>query len=275
MKLSDKYRATISFVIPLLIVFYFMFWPVKPMKDVRDYELHEIVGVPKYSHARGKYYLKISGMNLKCDLGGMGGSDGCGRYRSVVDTEKSARITYISMPTRLWYHYEVLYSFEQNGRMLITPEQLLAEHERDYISSLALTRNFLIFLFIPISALIWFRDFSGKVRHEQEFFKAASKMVGEKFLEIGFNEVDGQFTLRGCSAEIVQDKETEFRGKGYLKYQLTRFVRNPDGEYFMLIFDVTDDICSMPLCKHVTQTNARIALQEKYIPPTASGPTSK
>jgi hypothetical protein len=275
MKLAEKYRETISFVIPFLIVFFFVFWPVKPMKDVRNYELHEIVGVPEYSHGKSKYYLKVNGMNLKCDLGGLGGSDGCGRYRNVVDTKKSARITYISMPTRLWYHYEVLYSFEQNGRMIITPEQLLAEHESDYISSLALTRNFLIFLFIPIAVLIWFRDFSGKVRQEQEYFKAARKMVDEKFLELGVEEEDEQFTLRGRSAEIVLDKEIEFRGTGYIKYQLTRFVRNPDGEYFMLMFDVIDDICSMPLCKHVTQTNARIALKEKYKPLASGGPTLK
>lgn len=266
MDFLKKYRSTIITAI-FITLWNYLNYPVEPIMPEKGYELSEIVGMPKYIDTQDPH-LKVNSMNLKCDLDG---SDGCGYYKNLVNTKIPVRIRYISMPSLLWGHYNVLNSLEQDGEIVISPEQLHARFLSHYNNSLE-TRKLSLFIWIPVLALIWFVDFSGFAQYRQTFFIESREKVNEQFLKIGIDEEDSQYVLKGSTATIVHDKETEGGGEGWSnEFHLTRFARNPDGEYFMLMFTVISGEVSMILFKHLTQKNARIALKKKYMPPKNTG----
>lgn len=266
MQFLKKYRSTIFFAL-FVALFNYLNWPVEPKMAEQGYASHEIVGMPEYFDTADPH-LKVNVINLKCDLGGLGGSDGCAYFRNLVNTKIPAHITYFRMPTRLWYQYNVLYSIEQDGKVIVSPEQIHARFTRHYSDSLELTRKFILFLWMPCLALILFGDFSGFALYRQTYFIESRTKVNEQFSKIGIDEEDSQYVLKGGTATIVQDKESN---GGYedcsTEYHLTRFARNPHGEYFMLMFTVIGGEVSMILFKHMEQTNARIVLKDKYVPP--------
>jgi hypothetical protein len=262
MEFLKKYRSTLVFAI-LIVLLNYLNWPTEPMMSEKGSELHELVGMPEYFGTQDPH-LKVNGMNLKCDLDG---SDGCGYYKNLMNAKMPVSIRYIRTPSLLWGHYSVLYSLEQDGRMIISPEQPHARILSHFSSSLE-THKYFVFVWIPILAVVWLGDFFGFAQHQQKFFEEARNKVNEQFLKIGIDEDDSQYVLKGSTATIVQDKESDGGGEGCSdEYHLTRFARNPSGEYFMLMFTVIDDQVSMILFKHVVQTNARIALKDKYLPP--------
>lgn len=266
MDFLKKYHSTIIAAI-FITLWNYLNWPMEPIMAEKGYELHELVGMPEYFDTQDPH-LKVNGMNLKCDLDG---SDGCGYYKNIVDTKIPVRIRYVWTPSLLWGHYNVLHSLEQDGKMIISPEQLHARILGHYSNSLEMSK-FSVFFWIPFLALIWLTDFSGFAQHRQTFFAEARNKVNEQFLKIGIDEDDSQYVLKGSTAAIVQDKESDGGGEGWSnEYHLTRFARNPSGEYFMLTFTVISGEVSMLLFKHLTQTNARIALKKKYMPPKNTG----
>lgn len=261
MTFFKKYRSTMICAI-LIALFNYLNLPTEPMISEKVYELHDLVGMPKYFNSRNPQ-LKINGLNLKCDLDG---SDGCGYYQTLVNPRTPAHIRYIWTPSIVWGHYNVLQSLEQDGKIIVSPEELHARFLRHYSSSLE-TYKFGVFLSIVLLLLIWFMDFSGFAQYRQTFFAEARNKVNEQFLKIGIDENDGQYVLKGSTATIIQDEESEGGGENWSnEYHLTRYARNPSGEYFMLMFTFIDNKVSMILFRHLEQTNARIALKEKYVP---------
>jgi hypothetical protein len=104
----------------------------------------------------------------------------------------------------------------------------------------------------------------GDHKYMQTYVIESRKKVNEYFLKIGIDEKEQQYALKGSTAIVVRDEESDGSQDGITpEYHLTRFVRNPDGEYFMLMFSVIGGEISNPFVKHVVQTNARIALKEK------------
>ena len=72
----------------------------------------------------------------------------------------------------------------------------------------------------------------------------------------------------GATATIMQDEETPTNYNGG-EYALTRYARNPEGEYFMLMFEVTRGAPKLVLAKCMEHHIARYVLGEKYRePPT-------
>ncbi len=69
-----------------------------------------------------------------------------------------------------------------------------------------------------------------------------------------------------ATATIMQDEETPTNYNGG-EYALTRYARNPEGEYFMLMFEVTRGVPSLVLAKCVEHHIARYVLGEKYREP--------
>ena len=100
--------------------------------------VYEVVGMPEYvntsSSTNSSSAFKVNGILLNCDLGSMSGYGGCEFFSNKVDINKSVRANYFWQPTRMWYHYKVLYSLEQDGKMIVDPEKLHAWFLKSYES---------------------------------------------------------------------------------------------------------------------------------------------
>lgn len=159
-----KYRGTTGFVIFLLVTSY-AYWPIEPIMPT-SFELYEVVGMPKYinttSTTNSGEAFKVNDMLLNCDLGSLSGTGGCEFFRGAVDLNKSARATYFWMPTRLWYHYKVLYSLEQDGKMILSPEQSHAWFMRGYRGELETYHEILWIGLFPVCIFWLLETFGGK-----------------------------------------------------------------------------------------------------------------
>jgi len=125
---------------------------------------------------------------------------------------------------------------------------------------------------IPTCVLFWLGAFLDVGERRRMYFIESRKKVNEQFLKLGIDEEDQQYALKGSTATIVQDQESEGQGEtsAIPEYHLTRFARNTYGEYFMLMYTVIGGEVSMLLCRHISQTNARIALKKQYVPQKTS-----
>lgn len=77
---------------------------------------------------------------------------------------------------------------------------------------------------------------------------------------------DPRHAFSGATAEILKDEEmpTNYNGG---EYALTRYARNPEGEYFMLMFEVNRGIPKLVLTKCMEHHIARYVLGDKYREP--------
>ena len=76
---------------------------------------------------------------------------------------------------------------------------------------------------------------------------------------------DPRFSFYGKNAVVVQDREEVGRADEgqVISHTLTRYARNPAGEYFLFIcMNGTD-----PYVKHVSQSIAKLVLKQAYIAP--------
>ena len=136
-----------------------------------------------------------------------------------------------------------------------------------YNDKLDLQKKFILFGWLPIPVLIWLDEFFGLHQRTELYIVESRKKVNEQFLKIGIDEEDNQYALKGSTSTIIQDKESNGGGdEVWPTYNLTRFARNSYGEYFMLMFTVINGEVSMIYNRHIVQTNARIALKDKYVP---------
>jgi hypothetical protein len=121
----------------LLAVTTYKDWPIE-LKVPTASELHEIVGMPAYVETSGRhsgYSFRVNDMALSCELKSTGGPTDCWLFSNAIkalDMNKPARAIYSWQPTRLGYHYRTLYSLEQDGKMIISPEQLRAQLLKSY-----------------------------------------------------------------------------------------------------------------------------------------------
>ncbi len=68
------------------------------------------------------------------------------------------------------------------------------------------------------------------------------------------------------TATVLLDEESS-EGYGGGEYALTRYARNPEGEYFMFMFEVQQGVAKLMYSKVMEQHIARYVLGGKYIEP--------
>jgi hypothetical protein len=129
-----KFRFTIIFIIFMAICSY-LYYPVEP-KVPTAAELYEIRGLPQYINTSTTTFsgnaFQVGKVTLHCDQLSLNGSGGCGFFSIALDKNLAVRALYYWQPTRLWNRYRVLYSLEQDGRIIVTPEQMRAWSMRCY-----------------------------------------------------------------------------------------------------------------------------------------------
>lgn len=75
-----------------------------------------------------------------------------------------------------------------------------------------------------------------------------------------------RFAFDGSTATVIDDQELPGSDSDG-EYSLTRYARNPEGEYFMLMFEVKGGTPRLVFAKLVEQHIARVVLKDKYVPP--------
>lgn len=129
-----KFRFARPFAICLAIYAYAT-WPVTPATPAPS-ELTEIVGLPRYVNTSSVdisgIAFTVNGTVLNCDLWSLSGSGGCNFSDIRLNPKQPVRATYFWQPTRMWWHYKVLNSVEQDGKTIISPERMRDWYARDY-----------------------------------------------------------------------------------------------------------------------------------------------
>ena len=142
----------------ILVVYLFVGWPVKPPKGFQSTGMYTVAGQPVFrdvlTSKMSDTYFFVNGFRLNCTLGLLDGLNGCAYFRGVVDEEAAATATYYYMSTRIGLRYPVLYSLEQNKRIVVSPkltrENMLISYESRWSVYLYLS---IFFLFVLIAAL--------------------------------------------------------------------------------------------------------------------------
>ena len=80
------------------------------------------------------YLFFVNGFRLNCTLGLLDGLNGCAYFSGVVDEEAAVTASYFYMPTRIGLRYPMLYSLEQNKKIVVSPEVTQANLVRSYAS---------------------------------------------------------------------------------------------------------------------------------------------
>ncbi len=93
------------------------------------------------------------------------------------------------------------------------------------------------------------------------------RTVNELFRKTVLPAEEPRFAFDGSTATIVHDEETPGTSAGWLQYTLTRYARNPEGEYFMFMFEVVQGTPRLVFSKIMQQHIARYMLGEKYVAP--------
>lgn len=94
----------------------------------------------------------------------------------------------------------------------------------------------------------------------------ARRKINELYRQTVLRAEDPRYALDGSTASIVRDEEAPESDSGG-EYAITRYARNPDGEYFMLMFEVKQGTARLVFSKPMEQHIARYVLGGQYIQP--------
>lgn len=76
------------------------------------------------------------------------------------------------------------------------------------------------------------------------------------------------FEFDAATASIVQDEELSYQDEGgRFVYEIRRYARSPEGEYFWMILEAVNGTPQLTYIKHVEQHIARYALGSRYVAP--------
>ncbi len=76
------------------------------------------------------------------------------------------------------------------------------------------------------------------------------------------------FEFDASSAAILQDEELSYQDEGgRFVYEIKRYARSPEGEYFWMILEAVNGTPQLTYIKHVEQHIARYALGNRYVAP--------
>ncbi len=77
-----------------------------------------------------------------------------------------------------------------------------------------------------------------------------------------------EYAFDAATATVVEDEEQSFKDEvNRFVYEIKRYARSPEGEYFWMILEVVEGAPRLVFIKHVAHNVARYALQGKYVPP--------
>lgn len=155
-------RYPISRLIATILVTYlFVGWPVEPPKDLESTDIHEVAGMPVFRETltskMSDTYFFVNGFRLNCTLGLLDGLNGCAYFRGVVDEEAAVNAMYFYMPTRIGLRYPMLYSLEQNKKIVVSPQVTQANLVRSYESRWSVYLQISIF-FLSVLIFAFFID---------------------------------------------------------------------------------------------------------------------
>lgn len=119
-----------------------------------------------------------------------------------------------------------------------------------------------VFAFVALT-LTAFRRWNAQLAAGME---EPRRKVNELYRQTEVPAEDPRYTFSGATAEILQDEETPTGYSGG-EYALTRYARNPEGEYFMLMFEVNQGAPRLVLAKCMEHHIARYVLGKKYREP--------
>jgi hypothetical protein len=74
---------------------------------------------------------------------------------------------------------------------------------------------------------------------------------------------DPLLRFAGASATIVSEREQRVDHKSPVIVAIERYARNDAGEYFFMVYEGHERF----FIKHISHSNAQIALKNKYVPP--------
>lgn len=124
---------------------------------------------------------------------------------------------------------------------------------------------FFLFLLISIIGIAVSR--TKGLAHEQEH--GVLTRINEEFRTLVVNSTVPNLRFDGRASEIVdeqQEHHTDGETNASTLVRVQRFAKNEYGEYFFFISEGN----GRPFFKHVSQTNARLALGKKYVAPAPS-----
>jgi hypothetical protein len=120
----------------------------------------------------------------------------------------------------------------------------------------------LFFLLLGFGAWITVRNFPNLIRGDDLSILPRAEV---EFRTLVVNSDIPALCFDGRTAEIVDERQEGMtQNDVYTLVSVQRFARNAHGEYFLFISEGS----GRPFFKHVSQTNAKIALGRKYVAPT-------
>lgn len=107
------------------------------------------------------------------------------------------------------------------------------------------------------AALGWWQYKQGK-RHA-----GMAERAEQEFRQLRVEADDPVYSFDGRTAQTVHEMRECFDRLGQIPVRITRYARNEHGEYFFFISEGK----GRPMFKHIPQSSAKLALEDKYIAP--------
>ena len=124
---SKEFSAT-RVLLTFTIAQYFVMAPIQPWMPEKS-ELYEIAGEPRFQHVntiRGSAtHFFVNNELVHCSFSGLGGANACEQFSNWIDVKRPVKVTYFWMRNRFLIGAKVLNSLEQDGRMIISPNDSL------------------------------------------------------------------------------------------------------------------------------------------------------
>jgi hypothetical protein len=104
-------------------------------------------------------------------------------------------------------------------------------------------------------------------RRQAAGMEGSRRLADALYRSTSIHAEEPRFAFDAATAQIMQDEEAPAGYEVGSEYALTRYARNPDGEYFMVMIEVVAGSAKLVLAKPVEQHIARYVLGNKYIAP--------
>jgi hypothetical protein len=144
-------------------------WPVRPPSDLPPASMREVTGGAIFRELRPSQIsgalFYVNDMRMHCRIGLFDGLNGCAFLRKVITDGLPVKATYYLMPTRIGIRYPLLCRLEQNGRAVVSPQQIrdyvMRSHEDAWLAYLQL-----VILFFSVAMTAGFIDHANATQKD-------------------------------------------------------------------------------------------------------------
>jgi hypothetical protein len=161
--INTKGKTVSLGLIVLIIAYSYFARPIEPWLPSKS-ELYELDGKAEIKTAASLQstdtYFLINNIRLNCFAGARDGENGCELFVNNINVKLPVRATYFWMPTRFGYSYRVLHTLEQDGRLIISPQQSLEMRQLSKKTGWKVYFELLTFLCITALILLVIEIFS-------------------------------------------------------------------------------------------------------------------